>query len=49
MKCYTIALKLTNACNLNCLHCYDIISNHYPTYMSEDVFKQTLIFIESFI
>ena len=47
MEEYTIYLKLTNACNLMCLHCYNS-AMHNAESMSDEVLRKSKAFIKQF-
>lgn len=41
----SIALKLTNKCNMRCEHCYDTISHNLPCDMSDEILDKSINFI----
>lgn len=47
MEEYTIYLKVTNACNLKCKHCYNSCMNDIGS-MNDEVLAKAKVFIEEF-
>jgi len=47
MKTYNIYLKLTNACQLHCDHCYNAIM-HNSSFMDKNIFDNSINFLRKF-
>lgn len=41
----TVYIKLTNACNLSCKHCYNSITNN-SLYMSDEILEKVILYIK---